>query len=1158
MPLEEIIGRKPDFLYSAKNPPELCDVVFRKTLSGGWKGEILNRRKDGTEFPISLITSPIKATEGRTLGLVGVARDISERIRTEKRNAAFAHLGYRLSAARTHEQAAEIILDISSELFGWDAGYVTMYSPEQDQITPLLTVDTVEGKRVRFPSASWPVNPSPMMRRVMKEGAQLLNPTSESFGTLNLVQFGNVDRHAASMMFVPIHAEGAINGVVSVQSYTPHAYSQEDLRLLQSLADQCGNTLERIKAAEALREAEAKYRSIFENATEGIFQTTPEGRFRSANPALAHMLGYPTPQELMAEVTDLERQGYVRPEKRQEFRRLLETQDSVRAFEFEHYCKDGSTIWVSINAHAVRDTSGTLQYYEGTIQDMGGEGGVGERSGGGGHWDCRDITERKQAEVVLRESEEKFRTLFESAPIGTALHDANGRYVQTNYAYQKMLGYTGEELLQLGVKRVTYPDDIPEAQQLFAELRDGKRDRYRREKRYLAKDGHLVWAQSSASAVRDSTGGLRYIVSMVEDITERKQTHEALERVQRQQKAILNSIPDPAWLKDLAGRFLACNEALAKAYRQPPEAIIGQTVSAFVPEIATALTRQDQEVVQSRRSVTTEVPLTDPQGRLRWFEDIKSPVLDEKGAVTGTVGIARDITDRRWAESLLRRQRDFGIFLSSTNDLGAAVERLLKLALENEGLDSGAVYLVNSGTHTLELAAHQGLSAGFAKRASRIAADPVRNRLAGARKATSQEQVRPMAIIVQQLKREGLRALEAIPIQHSGHVVAVLNVGSLVHSEIPRETRHVIEVLAAQAGGAIARIRAEQSMRTSRQLLEKTIHSLHAAVFILDPHTAAIQECNPAATSIFGYSREEMIGQTSALLHLNGAMHDEFRRHLETAVKEKGLLSEFEFKLKRKDGTVFPSEHTLVPIRNEESQIVAWVSVIRDITNRKTTEAGLRQLSVRIIEAQEAERQRVARELHDSVNQVIASAKMRLRKVEAYVAPNAIASELLARCDELLVQALDENRRIAHDLRPTDLDALGLVDACRNFCREFQARTNLVVKTRLARFPQRCPPATELNLFRIVQEALNNVEKYAQAGTVRLQIALRPGGLMLRIQDDGRGFDPNAVKPAGRKGGGIGLTNIRERATILGGTCELVSAPNEGTTITVRVPCQDR
>jgi PAS domain S-box-containing protein len=1005
-PVEEIMGRTPGFLYSAKNPPGLTDLVFQQTLRGGWKGEIVNCRKDGTEFPISLNTSPIKNSEGRTLGLVGVARDITERIRTEKRSAAFAHLGYRLSAASTREQAANVILDIGSELFGWDAGYVNLYSPDQDQITPLLTVDTGEGGRVLFPPTSWPLKPSPMMRRVMKEGAQLLNPGSESLRTSGLVPFGNVDRRSVSMMFVPIHARGAVIGILSIQRYTPPAYSQEDLKLLQTLADYCGDTLQRIEMADSLRQAEAKYRSIVENITEGIFQTTPDGRFRSANPALAHMLGYQTPEELMAEVTDLEKQFYVKSEKRQELMRLLGIQDSVRAFEFEHYRKDGSVIWVSVNGHAIRDANGTLQYYEGTI----------------------------------------------------------------------------------------------------------------------------------------------------EDITKRKAAEEALEMSQVLQDALLDNIPDPAWLKDAEGRFLACNEPLARFLGQPRHAIIGRTLFDLDPQEAARLTAEDKKVMQAGTPGRFEWRRIDPQGRVGWFETIKSPLLDEQGDATGTVGIARDMTERKWVENLLRHQRDFGIFLSSTDDLGAAAERLLKVALENDNLDCGAVYLVNSQTNALEFIAHRGLSAGFVKRASLFAPDPVRDHLAGARQAASREQVGPMARIVRLLKREGLLAQEVLPIQHGGQVVAVLNVGSRVHSAIPAKTRQAIEMLAAQAGGAIARIRAEQSMRTSRQLLERTIHSLHAAVFLIDAHTTTIQECNPAATRLFGHSREEMIGQSPALLHLNEAIFEEFWRHLQAAVKEKGLLSDFEFMMKRKDGTTFSTEQNLVPIRNEAGRTVIWVATVRDITEHKRIEQDLRQLSGRIIEAQEAERQRVARELHDSVNQVIASAKMRLRKVETYVAPNPVARELLARCDELLVQALEENRRIAHNLRPTDLDALGLTDACRNFCQQFQARTNLVVKIRLARFARRCPPATELNLFRIVQEALNNIEKHAHARIVRLQIASQRSGLMLRIQDDGRGFDPKAAKRAGRKRKGLGLTNMQERAAILGGTCEVVSVPNQGTTITVRVP----
>jgi signal transduction histidine kinase len=217
----------------------------------------------------------------------------------------------------------------------------------------------------------------------------------------------------------------------------------------------------------------------------------------------------------------------------------------------------------------------------------------------------------------------------------------------------------------------------------------------------------------------------------------------------------------------------------------------------------------------------------------------------------------------------------------------------------------------------------------------------------------------------------------------------------------------------------------------------------------------------------------------------------------------------------------------------------------------------LRQLPWRIIEAQEAERLRVAREIHDGVNQVIASVKMRLRNVESLVGTlNPAAREILARCDKLLVQALEENRRIAHNLRPSDLDELGLAASCRNFCREIQARTNLTVKCNITPLGQRLTPAVELNLFRIVQEALTNIEKHARAKMIRLRLSFQGDFVVLRIQDDGRGFVPQRIKARQGKWRGIGLTNMRERALSLGGACEVLSTPKKGTTISVRIPCK--
>ena len=143
------------------------------------------------------------------------------------------------------------------------------------------------------------------------------------------------------------------------------------------------------------------------------------------------------------------------------------------------------------------------------------------------------------------------------------------------------------------------------------------------------------------------------------------------------------------------------------------------------------------------------------------------------------------------------------------------------------------------------------------------------------------------------------------------------------------------------------RKRVEEALRESKQLLERTFASLHDAVFIIDVATTEILDCNPAASEIFGYNREEMLGRTTAFLHVDEMALQEFRAHLYPAVEEKGFLFLPEFRMKRKDGTVFPSEHSVMPLEDEIGKRIGWVSVVRDITERKQAEERiLRQSAV--------------------------------------------------------------------------------------------------------------------------------------------------------------------------------------------------------------------
>ncbi len=161
---------------------------------------------------------------------------------------------------------------------------------------------------------------------------------------------------------------------------------------------------DRKRAEEALREAEQKYREIFENAGEGIFQSTPEGRYIAANPALARMYGFGSPEEMIRSLQDISRQVYVDPTRREEFRRQLKEQGAVRGFEHEVFRKDGSRLWISVNARAVRDEQGAIQYYEGTVQD---------------------ITARKAAEEKLKATSEQLRAL--SARLQSAREEEGSR-----------------------------------------------------------------------------------------------------------------------------------------------------------------------------------------------------------------------------------------------------------------------------------------------------------------------------------------------------------------------------------------------------------------------------------------------------------------------------------------------------------------------------------------------------------------------------------------------------------------------------------------------------------------------------------------------------------------------------------------------------------
>jgi len=181
--------------------------------------------------------------------------DISERKRAEAQTAALARLGLRLSAAATPEAAAWAVVDIAQELCGWDACFVLVYDPLSDTVTDLVNMDTIQGRRVPVPAMLRGRRPSPLMRRVIQEGPQLVLRQNEHDAGPLTMRFGDTSRVSLSLMFAPVRLEDKAIGVLSVQSYRRHAYTPQDLAALQGLADHAAVALARLQAEGALRRA---------------------------------------------------------------------------------------------------------------------------------------------------------------------------------------------------------------------------------------------------------------------------------------------------------------------------------------------------------------------------------------------------------------------------------------------------------------------------------------------------------------------------------------------------------------------------------------------------------------------------------------------------------------------------------------------------------------------------------------------------------------------------------------------------------------------------------------------------------------------------------------------------------------------------------------
>ena len=357
--------------------------------------------------------------------------------------------------------------------------------------------------------------------------------------------------------------------------------------------------------------------------------------------------------------------------------------------------------------------------------------------------------------------------------------------------------------------------------------------------------------------------------------------------------------------------------------------------------------------------------------------------------------------------------------------------------------------------------------------------------------------------------------------------------------------------------------KAEAALQASQTLLDKTFASLEEAVFVVDIPGRRVVACNSAVEKVFGYSVHEVIGRNTEFLHVNREMYEEFGRELFLALEREGVFR-CEFRVRHKDGTIFLTEHTVTQIADSAGQPSHVVSAVRDITERKKAEKAarrsedqLRKLSLLLLEAHESERKKVARELHDSIGASLAAVKFGLeRKLRAIEQGKPISGARLEDLLALVQGAMKDARRIQQNLRPLVLDELGVAVAVRSMCRDFQKiYPHIEISLDLSIQEKDVPDHLKIVIYRISQEALNNVAKHSQADAVTLSLKKVKDHIELAIHDNGVGFDPEKESQNGRRHLGLGLASMKERAQLAGGSFTLDPHKEGGTTIHARWPC---
>lgn len=872
-----------------------------------------------------------------------------------------------------------------------------------------------------------------------------------------------------------------------------------------------------------LNESETRFRDILDNLDDLVFLADPStGHLFNANRRACEFLGLSSSGGIEAAdsaggaheafgrscagLTSVTVAELGPPEKAEAVRRALREviEKGNRVFECNLRRHDGALVPYEVNAR--------LTVLEGRDVIVGL---------------ARDISERKHAEQALHDSEERFRATFEQAAVGIAQVAPDGRWLHMNRKLCDIVGYSREELLQRSFQDITYPDDLDADLAFVRRMLAGDIQTYGMEKRYLRKDGSLVWIYLTVGLVRLPTGEPKYFISVVEDITERKQAEAALRQSEQRLRDLIDGLSPQMFvgLMTSEGILIEVNRPALAAAGLKREDVLGKRVDqtywwSYSEEVQQRLRASVLRVAEG------EATRYDAQVRVGvnqfiYIDLSLQPLRDETGKVQYLVGSANVITERKLAEQALYES-----------------EERLRLALDAAHMgtfdwDIPANRIAWSRWHEELWGFKPGEFAGiYESFSSRVHPEDLPGINAEVERCIAARE--PFA-----------REFRVVWPDGSVHWIAGRGEFAFGPDGQALRMRGVVVDITA-------RKQAEEKLRASEIQLRLFVEHSPAAIAMFDNEMRYLVASRRWSED-YRLRDQDVIGRShyEVFADVPERWKEVYRRCLAGAIER---CEEDPFP--RADGHVDWVRWEVRPWRKASGEIGGILIFSEVITAAKEAEhkiaedaQRLEQLSRRLLAAQEDERRNVARELHDEIGQLLTVVKLDLQAVLRQPGTAALAPALKEGM-ESIDRVVARVRDLSLDLRPSMLDDLGLVPALRWYAQRQAKRADLALTLTLPNELPRLPGEIETVCFRVAQEALTNIARHAGAHRVELTLATEERGLRLRVSDDGVGFDPEAVRRDA--GAAFGLLGMRERAELAGGEFHLDSRPGRGTTVEVR------